>query len=101
MIDKKGGKQWYFGLYKKRNEKIRQGIEKLGLSTFPKRGYESPTVNCIGYPRFTEGGLLRPSVQHCWRRWQWRPDVIVGNMGYIEMDDIDLMLKALGDVLSH
>ena len=58
MIDKKGGKQWYFDLYKKRNEKIRQGIEQLGLSTFPRRGYESPTVNCINAPANVEGGTI-------------------------------------------
>ena len=27
--------------------------------------------------------LLFPSVARCWQRWQWRPDVVVGDMGYI------------------
>jgi len=31
-----------------------------------------------------EGCLLVPSVEHGWRRWQWRPDIIVGDMGYID-----------------
>ncbi len=107
MIDKKGGKQWYFDLYKKRNEKIRQGIEKLGLSTFPRRGYESPTVNCINAPAGVEGGTIYEKMREKGfelaegygplKKRTFR----IGNMGYIEMDDIDLMLKALGDVLSH
>ena len=31
-----------------------------------------------------EGCLLVPSVEHGWRRWQWRPDILVGDMGYID-----------------
>ncbi len=58
MINNTGGKQWYFDLYRKRNERIRRGIEQLGLSTFPKRGYESPTVNCINAPASVEGGTI-------------------------------------------
>jgi len=107
MIDEKGGKQWYFDLYKKRNEKIRRGIEKLSLSTFPRRGYESPTVNCINAPADVEGGAIYEKMREKGfelaegygplKKRTFR----IGNMGYIEMDDIDLMLKALGDVLSH
>ena len=43
-----------------------------------------PLVSWIAPANVGEGGLLRPSVQPCWRRWQWRPDVIVGDMGYID-----------------
>ena len=42
-----------------------------------------PLVTWVAPANLSEGGLLRPSVQHCWRRWQWRPDVIVGDLGYI------------------
>ena len=43
-----------------------------------------PLVSWAAPANVSEGCLLRPSVQHCWHRWQWRPDVIVGDMGYID-----------------
>lgn len=30
-----------------------------------------------------EGYLLKPSVHYCWRRLGWRPDIVVGDLGYI------------------
>jgi hypothetical protein len=30
-----------------------------------------------------EGYLLKPSIHYCWRRFQWRPDIVVGDLGYI------------------
>ena len=50
MIESKGGKQWFFDLYTKRNSRIREGLQKFGLSMFPRSGYESPTVNCVNAP---------------------------------------------------
>lgn len=106
MIQKHGGKKWYFDLYKDRNVKIRQGIEKIGLSTFPKKGSESPTVNCINAPEGVEGGVIYEKMRQQGfelaegygplKKKTFR----IGNMGYIEMNDIDLMLKILGDVAS-
>jgi aspartate aminotransferase-like enzyme len=106
MIERNGGKQWYFNLYKERNQKIRQGIEKLGLSTFPKKGNESPTVNCINAPKNMEGGVVYQKMRDngfelaegygSIKKKTFR----IGNMGYIEMTDIDLMLKNLGETIS-
>jgi len=106
MIEKRGGKKWYFGLYKERNLRIRQSIDKLGLSTFPRRGYESPTVNCINTPEGVDGSVIYEKMREkgfelakgygAIKKKTFR----IGNMGYIEMDDIDLMLKALEEVLS-
>jgi aspartate aminotransferase-like enzyme len=106
MIERKGGKKWYFDLYKERNLKIRQGTQRLGLSTFPKKGYESPTVNCINAPQGVEGGLIYEKMRE--RGFELaegygplkKKTFRIGNMGHIEMNDIDLMLKALGDVLA-
>jgi len=105
MIERKGGKQWYFNLYGERNQKIRRGIEKLGLSTFPKKGNESPTVNCINAPKGMEGGLVYEKMRDkgfelaegygSIKKKTFR----IGNMGYIEMADIDMMLKNLGEVI--
>jgi hypothetical protein len=43
-----------------------------------------PLVSWAAPANTGEGCLLVPSVEHCWRRWQWRPDIIVGDMGYID-----------------
>ena len=43
-----------------------------------------PLVSWAAPANTSEGCLLVPSVQQCWRRWQWRPDIIVGDMGYID-----------------
>jgi len=106
MIQKRGGKKWYFDLYKERNLRIRQSIDKLGLSTFPRRGYESPTVNCINAPEGVDGSVIYEKMRE--RGFELakgygaikKKTFRIGNMGYIEMDDIDLMLKALEEVLS-
>jgi len=105
MIDGRGGKTWYFALFKRRNQKIRKGIEELGLSTFPKEGYESPTVSCINAP----GDELGPAVYEAMRGEGFElakgygalseSTFRIGNMGYIPDEDIDIMLEALGRVL--
>ena len=106
MINDKGGKQWFFDLYAARNRQIREGVQKLGLTMFPKSGYESPTVNCVNAPFGVDGikiyEMMRTkgfelakgygSVQNSTFR--------IGNMGYIESEDIDSMLEYLGSVLA-
>jgi len=106
MIERKGGRKWYFALYAERNKRIRQGTENVGLSIFPKKGYESPTVNCINSPKGVEGGTIYAKMREKGfeladgygplKRTTFR----VGNMGYIELGDIDLMLEALKNVVS-
>jgi len=105
MIEAEGGKEWFFDLYAERNRRIREGVQKLGLTMFPKSGYESPTVNCVNAPADIDGveiyGKMRGegfelakgygSVQNLTFR--------IGNMGYIESADIESMLEALGKVL--
>ena len=105
MIDERGGKAWYFDLIKNRNDKIRKGMEELGLSTFPKDGFESPTVSCINAP----GEELGPEVYEAMRGEGFelakgygalsKSTFRIGNMGYIPDEDIELMLEALGRVL--
>ncbi|PVX25545.1 MAG: aspartate aminotransferase [Candidatus Bathyarchaeum sp.] len=106
MIEKKGGKQWFFDLYAKRNRTIREGIQKLGLTMFPKSGYESPTVNCVNAPAGVDGVVVYEkmrdegfelakgygTVQNLTFR--------IGNMGYIPFENIGSMLESLDGVLS-
>ena len=107
MIEAKGGNHWYFDLYADRNHRIRKGVHNLGLTMFPKSGFESPTVNCVNAPANVDGIAIYEqmrnegfelakgygSVQNTTFR--------IGNMGYIESIDIDAMLKALAKVLLH
>ena len=106
MIKENGGKEWFFDLYAERNRCIREGVQKLGLSMFPRSGYESPTVNCVNAPGNVDGVAVYEgmrgegfelakgygSVQNLTFR--------IGNMGYIPFEDIDSMLEALGKVLA-
>jgi len=105
MIDGKGGKEWFFDLYAERNRRIREGVQKLGLTMFPKSGYESPTVNCVNAPADIDGldvyermrgeGFELAKGYGTVQNLTFR----IGNMGYIESEDIDSMLEALGLVL--
>jgi hypothetical protein len=43
-----------------------------------------PLVSWVAPANHGEGGFLKPSVIYCERRWQWYPNLIVADMGYIE-----------------
>jgi len=106
LIEERGGKEWYFDLYRRRNLRIRRGVEDLGLSTFPRRGYESPTVSCVNAPEGVEGTAIYEGMRE--KGFELAKGYVnlsattfrIGNMGYIEPESIDLMLGALGEVLS-
>jgi aspartate aminotransferase-like enzyme len=105
MIEEKGGKHWYFKLYEKRNQMIRNGIQKLGLNTFPMKGYESPTVSCINAPE----GMSGPEVYHAMRDKGFElaqgygatkeTTFRIGNMGWIPEETIMEMLESLAEIL--
>jgi aspartate aminotransferase-like enzyme len=107
MVEERGGKNWYFNLYKKRNWKIRKGIENLGLSIFPKKGFESPTVSCINSPSRVGGTAIYKAMRNedfeLAQGYGALKDTTfrIGNMGYIKDEDIDLMLKTLERVLEE
>lgn len=107
LIDSWGGKKAYFDLYGERNRRIREGVQSLGLSLFPKRGYESPTVTCVNapkdvggvaiYQRMREKGFELAKGYGDVRNATFR----IGNMGYMTFDDIDVMLASLGTSLTE
>ena len=105
LIETWGGKEKYFDLYKERNRRIRTGVQKLGLTLFPKKGYESPTVNCINAPTGVDGMEIYERVRKKgFELAKGYGDVKnrtfrIGNMGYMEFADIDGALEAIGDVL--
>jgi len=57
---------------------------RLWLRAYERGVLLVPLVSWVTPANTAEGCLLVPSVRHCWQRWQWRPDVIVGDMGYID-----------------
>jgi aspartate aminotransferase-like enzyme len=102
LIEAWGGKEEYYRRYRERNRRIRRGLARQGFTTFPRPGYESPTVTCVNAPR---RGLL------IYERMRARGFELaqgygavkastfrIGNMGYVENEDIDAMLEALRDV---
>ena len=105
LIDGWGGKEKCFDLYRERNRRIREGIQKLGLTLFPKEGYESPTVTCINTPSNIGG----PEIYQKMREKEFElakghgrikeTTFRIGNMGYIKFEDIKLMLEALRKIL--
>jgi hypothetical protein len=42
-----------------------------------------PVVSWLTPAHVPEGYLLKPSIHYCWRRFAWRPDIVVGDLGYI------------------
>lgn len=73
----KTGQSRFFVGYKKHTFRLWLQRYKRGILLVPLVSWVAPA-------NLSEGCLLRPSVAQCWRRWQWRPDFIVGDMGYID-----------------
>jgi len=105
VIETEGGKQKRLALYSKRSRKIKEGVETLGLSLFPQKGYESPTVTCVNarrgigglevYGRMRGAGFGRAKGYGELKERTFR----IGNMGYIPFEYVDEMLRTLGEIL--
>lgn len=104
MIEREGEER-YFRRYRDRSLLIYRGVEELGLTTFPEKGYESPTVACVNAPKGMSGIEI-------YRRMRTKGYELalgygtlkektfrIGNMGYIREEDILEMFQALADVL--
>jgi aspartate aminotransferase-like enzyme len=105
LIMEWGGKHRYFELYEERNHKIQSGIMSLGLSLFPQKGYESPTVTCVNAPTESRGTRIYDAMRvKGFELAKGYGDVRettfrIGNMGCIALSDIDSMLDALNACL--
>ncbi len=106
IIDRED-KQSFFNLYSERNLRIRRGLDKLGLTLFPEKGYESPTVTCVNAPQRIGG----PEIYEKMRDKGFElaegygeakeRTFRIGNMGYVTFENIDAMLNALGELLAE
>lgn len=105
FIEREGGKAKRLELYRKRSRMIRDGIEKLGLSLFPKPGSESPTVACVNAPKGMSGldvykRMRQRGIELAKGYGSLKDSTFrIGNMGYIPIEDIKEMLQSLGEVL--
>jgi aspartate aminotransferase-like enzyme len=105
LIREWGGKTKIFDLYKKRNKRVRKGVESIGLKLFPKRGYESPTVSCIlSPPHISSPKIFQKMREHGFELAKGHGSLSnrtfrIGNMGYINFEDIELMLDTLDTVI--
>src|SRR5260370_28194749 len=71
---KTGQSRWFVG-YKKHTL-------RLWLSAHREHVLLVPLVSWITPGNVGEGGLLVPSLALCVKRWDWRPDYVVADMGY-------------------
>lgn len=105
MIEEKG-KDKQFEMYKKRSQLISDGIKDLGLSYFPEKGYESPTLSCINAPEHINGFEIYKEMQN--KGYELakgygdleKATFRIGNMGHIPFENIKSMLETLEKVLA-
>jgi hypothetical protein len=57
---------------------------RLWLRAYQRGVLLVPAVSWAAPANYSEGQFLKPSVLYCQRRWQWRPDIVVADMGYID-----------------
>lgn len=56
---------------------------QLWLNNYPRTVRLIPIVSWLTPACVPEGYLLKPSIRYCWKRLGWRPDIVVGDLGYI------------------
>jgi aspartate aminotransferase-like enzyme len=105
IIEVEGGKKKRLELYAERMRRIKKGVEDLGLSLFPRKGYESMTIACVNAPSGMSGLQVYEAMRgHGFELAKGygtlkEKTFRIGNMGYIPLDAIDEMLQALGEVV--
>lgn len=56
---------------------------RLWLRSYEPAVLLVPLVSWAAPAPVPEGYLLKPSIRQCQRRFGWRPDIVVGDLGYI------------------
>jgi hypothetical protein len=75
----KSGQSRFFVGYKKHTFRLWLRQYQRGVLLVPLISWAAPA-------NLSEGCLLRPSLRYCGRRFGWHPDVVVGDMGYLDAD---------------
>lgn len=97
-------KERWLEMYRRRAEKIREGVRDLGLKILAKEGFESPTITVVltpegvgprVYERMRKKGFELAKGYGKFKNYSFR----IGHMGYITDQDIEEMFKALKETL--
>ena len=101
------GKYNWLDMYRRRSERIREGVREIGLRLFAKEGFESPTITTIYSPEGIDGSIIYEEMRK--RGFELakgygrikKITFRIGNMGDIKDEDIDEMLKNLREVIEE
>lgn len=107
IVDEVGGKHAWLSLYSERANAIREGVRKLGLELFARRGYESPTITSVKAPEGVDGYEVYSRVREKgyeiaagygkFKKTSFR----IGHMGYMPMEYIEELLRVIKEVLAE
>lgn len=106
IIERMGGKDAWLKMYAERAEKIRRGVQEIGLKLFAEPGYYSPTITVVYNPPGVKGPVVYEEMRK--RGFEIakgygkvKDDTFrIGHMGYITDKDIDELLMNLKEVVA-
>lgn len=70
-----GQSRWFVG-YKKHTL-------RLWLPDYRPAVLLIPLISWVTPANLVDGRLLVPSLRYCWRQWEWCPQFVLGDMGYM------------------
>lgn len=105
LVDEMGGKHAWLSMYSERANAVRDGVRRLGLELFARRGFESPTITSVKAPEGVDGYEIYSRVREKgyeiaagYGRFK-KTSFRIGHMGYMPMEYIEEMLNAVKEVL--
>jgi len=106
IVERMGGRDAWLRMYAERAEKIRRGVEELGLRLFAEPGYYSPTITVVYNPPGVKGPVIyeemrKRGIEIAKGYGKVKDETFrIGHMGYITDEDIEGLFRNLRDVLS-
>lgn len=107
IIEKKGGKYVWLGMYQERAEMVRKGVTEMGLELFARPGYYSPTITVIKSPPGIKGIEVYEAMRQRGyeiakgygpvKEFTFR----IGHMGYMPKEYIRELLENLREVIEE
>lgn len=105
IVEKMGGRERWLGMYAERAERIRRGVQELGLKLFAEPGYYSPTITVVYNPPGVKGPVIyeelrKRGIEIAKGYGKVKDETFrIGHMGYITSEDIDALFRNLREVL--
>jgi aspartate aminotransferase-like enzyme len=107
VVDEMGGKSAWLSMYSERAKMVRDGVTRLGLELFARRGYESPTITSVKSPEGIDGYEVYSRVRERgyeiaagygkFKKTSFR----IGHMGYMPKEYIEEVLGVIKEVLAE